>query len=66
MAKASSKEMTFVLLSRDVTAPATIRFWVSQRLEQGKNKPDDAQILDALECARVMEREGRPPKEEEK
>ena len=58
MAKALPAEMTFVLLSRDVTAPATIRFWVAERIRTGKNQPYDAQIIEALACADTMEREG--------
>lgn len=58
MAKAGDREMTFVLLSRDLCGAATIRYWVRQRIKTGKNKITDAQILEALECARVMDREG--------
>lgn len=57
MAKAGEKEMTFVLLSRDKAAPATIEFWVKRRLLMGLNKPDDVQILEALACANCMESE---------
>lgn len=57
MARAGSNEMTFVLLSRDIAAPATIRFWVNQRLREGKNKLADAQIQEALACADTMEAE---------
>jgi hypothetical protein len=59
MAKALPHEMTFVLLSRDGTAPATIRFWVRERLRTGKNQAGDAQIVEALTCAEIMEHEGR-------
>lgn len=57
MAKAGDLEMIFVLLSRDSIAAKTIRFWVQQRILAGKNTPDDPQILEALECARTMDRE---------
>lgn len=53
--RAAPDEMLFVLLSRDIAAPATIRTWVSLRIGFGKNKPDDPQIKDALECAKRME-----------
>ena len=53
--KAESTEMLFVLLARDIAAPDTIRFWVQKRIELGKNKPGDPQILEALACAETME-----------
>lgn len=55
MSRAYPGEMTFVLLARDVTAPAVIRFWVAERVRLGKNKPNDPQVWEALECARLME-----------
>lgn len=60
MAKALPDEMTFVLLSRDGTAPATIRFWCKERIRTGKNLPTDDQISEALTCAAIMEHEGKP------
>lgn len=57
MAKAKDDEMTFVLLGRDVAAPATIRFWVNERIRLGKNVAEDPQIVEALECAKIMEGE---------
>jgi hypothetical protein len=59
MQHAHPEEMVFVLLSRDAAAPATIRAWVAERLRLGKNIDTDPQIAEALECARVMETEGR-------
>lgn len=59
MQHAHPEEMVFVLLSRDVAAPAAIRAWVAERLRLGKNKEDDSQITEALACAVVMEHEGR-------
>ncbi len=56
---AHPEEMIFVLLSRDVAAPAAIRAWVAERLRLSKNVDTDPQITEALECARVMEEEGR-------
>jgi hypothetical protein len=58
MQHAHAKEMVFVLLSRDAAAPVAIRAWVAERLRLGKNTEADAQIVDALECARIMETEG--------
>jgi hypothetical protein len=59
MAHAHPEEMVFVLLGRDVAAPATIRAWVTERLQRGKNLATDTQIVEALECAETMEKEGR-------
>jgi hypothetical protein len=52
--------MIFVLLARDTAAPATIRFWATERVRLKKNRPDDPQIVEALECARIMEAERDP------
>jgi hypothetical protein len=59
MRYAHPEEMVFVLLGRDPAAPAAIRAWVAERLRLGKNVDTDPQITEALECARVMEAEGR-------
>jgi hypothetical protein len=59
MQHAHAEEMVFVLLSRDDAAPVAIRAWVAERLRLGKNTETDVQIVEALECARVMETEGR-------
>lgn len=55
--RASPDEMIFVLLGRDAAAPATIKFWAEERVRLGKNAPGDAQLVEALECAIVMESE---------
>jgi deoxycytidylate deaminase len=59
MRSAHPEEMVFVLLGRDVAAPATIRAWIAERLRLGKNVESDEQIVEALACARTMETEGR-------
>lgn len=59
MQTAHPEEMVFVLLSRDAAAPVAIRAWVAERLRLGKNVETDEQIVDALECADTMEKEGR-------
>ena len=59
MAHAHPEEMTFVLLGRDVAAPATIRAWVAERVRLGKNVATDEQVVEALACADTMEKEGR-------
>jgi hypothetical protein len=55
MSRAKDDEMTFVLLERDITAPATIRFWVQERIRTGRNKATDRQIIKALSCAQYIE-----------
>lgn len=60
MSRARDDEMTFVLLARDRAAPATIRFWVEERIRLGMNKIDDAQLQEALDCARKIECAKRP------
>lgn len=54
MAKAFDQEPTFVLLARDVVAPAAIREWCRLRYLHGKNGAQDAQITEALAIADVM------------
>lgn len=55
--KARHDERIFVLLARDIAAPDVIRYWVRRRTWLGKNKIDDPQIVEALECARLMDQE---------
>ena len=55
--KARPDERLFVLLARDPAAPDVIRFWARKRIWLGKNKITDPQIVEALECARLMEEE---------
>lgn len=55
--KARDNERLFVLLSRDPAAPTAIRAWVAERIRLGKNTPNDAQIVEALDSARLMETE---------
>lgn len=57
MSKAKDDEMTFVLLARDIAAPATIRFWIVERILHGKNTRDDPQIVEAEKCAQEMEKQ---------
>ena len=53
--KANDGERLFVMLARDPAAPVAIRAWAAERIRLGKNTSDDAQILEALECAGLME-----------
>lgn len=57
MAKAFDHEPTFVLLARDIAAPAAIREWCRLRCLHGKNGAQDAQITEALAIADVMQDE---------
>lgn len=49
--RAKMDEMVFVLLGHDIAAGDTIRYWANRRIELGKNKPDDPQIVKALQDA---------------
>lgn len=67
--RAADSEMLFVLLARDVAAPATVRFWVSERLRLGKNISTDGTIVNALRVAEEMdaaicESKNRPDRDE--
>ena len=53
--KAHEGERLFVLLARDPAAPAALRAWIAERIRLGKNTPDDDQIREAHECAKLME-----------
>ena len=53
--RAMSHEMLFVLMARDKCAPETIRYWCDRRILVGLNKPEDKQILEALDIAELME-----------
>jgi hypothetical protein len=55
--RAKETETIFVLLARDKAAADTIRYWVRKRIQIGKNKKNDKQIIQALQIARNMERE---------
>lgn len=54
LSRADDDEMVFVLLARDAAAPDTVEYWAKRRIELGKNKWDDEQIIDAQTCAREM------------
>lgn len=53
--RARDLEMLFVLLGRDAAAPATVRFWIEERIRLGKNSRGDEKIAEAENCARLME-----------
>ena len=52
--KADDHEMVFILLGRDLAAPAAIRAWIDERIRLGKNKPTDRQIVTAEQCILTM------------
>lgn len=47
--KAKDDEPLFVLCARDLCAQTTVLAWINARLESGKNKPDDPQIIEAYQ-----------------
>jgi hypothetical protein len=53
--KALPHEEVFTLAARDPAASTTLRFWAQYRIAIGKNKPGDADITEALECATRMD-----------
>jgi hypothetical protein len=55
--RARDDEWTFVLLGRDVAAPAAILAWAEERVRLGKNLPDDPQIVEARRWAEAVTRE---------
>lgn len=55
LSKAKDDEMLFVLLERDESAPATVRFWISERIKRGQNNPGDLKLLEAEAVASLME-----------
>lgn len=50
LSKAKDDEMVFVLLGRDVAAPAAIQEWIDERIDLEKNTESDAQIQEAYAC----------------
>jgi hypothetical protein len=47
MSRARDDEWTFVLLGRDAAALVAVRAWIEERIRMGKNRRDDAQIVEA-------------------
>ena len=58
--KAFENEMLFVLMGRDPAAPVAIRAWIAERIRLHRNSPSDGQILNAIVCAEIMEKECKP------
>lgn len=57
--KARPDQFVFVLVDHDVTMPGTIRDWCKRRMDAGKNKYGDEQILEALALADEVEKQQR-------
>ena len=57
MSKARDDEWLFVLLGRDIAAADTVHFWVRLRVNLGKNRMDDPQIVEALEWVKAVRAE---------
>jgi hypothetical protein len=57
MSRARDDEWTFVLLGRDTAATAAVRAWIKERIRQGKNHPDDPQIVEARQWIEAVEKE---------
>jgi len=57
MSRAREDEMTFVLLGRDRVAAWAIRIWCALRWLVRKNRFNDPQITEALDCADAMDRD---------
>ena len=45
--RAREDEWLFVLLGRDLAATVAVRAWIEERIRLGKNRRDDAQIIEA-------------------
>ena len=58
MSRARDDEWTFVLLGRDLAAPAAVRAWIEERIRLGKNTSTDQQIAEAEAwCAAVEQQQ---------
>lgn len=55
LSRAQDREMLFVLLARDRVGAMTIRVWCLLRWLFRRNRWGDAQIQNALACARHMD-----------
>jgi hypothetical protein len=55
--KARDDERLFVLLERDEAAPNTVRYWISERIRLGLNRPGDPKIVEAGRWIEAVEAE---------
>lgn len=61
MSRADPEEATFVLLGRDVTAAATVQWWINMRVRLGKNAWADEQIVEAMEYTDTLINQSKDP-----
>jgi hypothetical protein len=61
LSRARDDEWIFVLLGRDVAAPAAVRAWIAERIRLGKNRPDDVQIREAQQWIDLVENASLSP-----
>lgn len=59
--KAAAFEWLFVILARDEAGPATVRFWVAERIRLGLNQATDTKMVEALEAADFMDQQRNSP-----
>lgn len=59
--KAENDELLFVLLGRDIAAPAAVRAWIEERIRLGKNTREDAKIVEAEAWIESVLAEQMPP-----
>jgi hypothetical protein len=64
MNRARDDEWTFVLLGRDRAAPVAVRAWIEERVRLGKNRRDDAQIVEAERWIATVLAEQEGPRHE--
>lgn len=53
--KAADDDLLFVLIQKDPAAPATIRFWIEERIRLGLNAQGDAKLASAESLAHRIE-----------
>ena len=54
--RADMDELIFVLLARDIAATVAVAAWIEARIASGKNRPSDAQIIEAWEWIEQVRR----------
>lgn len=59
--RAREDEALFVLRGHDVTSAATVQHWVNRRIEIGKNKWEDSQIVGAMNDTILMINQSSDP-----
>lgn len=57
LSRARDDEWTFVLLGRDIAAPAAVRAWIEERIRLRKNRRSDPQIVEAEQWIETVTRD---------